>query len=114
VQRLARTLIAVPIQPDTQRLDVRRALQRLRPIDAEIITLAVWEGFTSPEIGTMLGLPAETVRTRMRRARARLRSDLGLDLDGVAVGVIDRAGPSAGSVLDHGRARVSGPPPTRA
>ncbi len=92
VERLAETLAAVPIQavqlqPDASRLDLHRALRRLRPMDAEIVTLAAWEGFTSIEIGTMLGLPAETVRTRMRRARAKLRAELGLDLEAIPIGV---------------------------
>lgn len=82
IDRLSETLATVPIRPDTSRLDLSRALKRLRSMDAEILTLAAWEGFTSVEIGTMLGLPAETVRTRMRRARARLQAELGIDLEG--------------------------------
>ncbi|RYG05141.1 MAG: hypothetical protein EOO02_04445, partial [Chitinophagaceae bacterium] len=36
---------------------------------AAMIQLSIWERFTSSEIGTLLDLPAETVRTRLRRAR---------------------------------------------
>ncbi len=81
VERLAESLTTVQIRPHSNRLDLHRALRRLRPMDAEILTLAAWEGFTSIEIGAMLGLPAETVRTRMRRARAKLRADLDPDPD---------------------------------
>lgn len=54
-------------------LDVRRALQELSDSDREIVTLNAWDGLTSAEIGAVLELPAATVRTRLARARQRLR-----------------------------------------
>ena len=58
-------------------IDVRRALERLDPLDREILTLDVWEGLTSAEIGVVVGMPAATVRSRLLRARRRLRTPLG-------------------------------------
>ena len=36
----------------------------------------VLDGLTTREAGRLLGIPAGTVKTRMMRARARLREDL--------------------------------------
>lgn len=60
-------------------VDVRRALQRLDAVDREIVTLDAWEGLTSAEIGVVVGMPATTVRSRLLRARRRLRTTLAAD-----------------------------------
>ncbi|GAB2578887.1 RNA polymerase sigma factor [Microlunatus antarcticus] len=77
---LAEQLRAVGTTPTEHgsTLNLRAALDQLDPVDREIIQLSVWEEFTSAEIGTVLDLPAATVRTRLRRARLRLRHDLDL------------------------------------
>jgi RNA polymerase sigma factor (sigma-70 family) len=49
-------------------------LRRLPQIEQEVLTLCAWEGLTSKEAGLALGLPEATVRTRLHRARKRLRS----------------------------------------
>lgn len=68
---------------DTSRtLDLHAALNNLDSLDREMIQLSIWERFTSSEIGTLLNMPPETVRTRLRRARDRLRHDLDLPEDG--------------------------------
>jgi RNA polymerase sigma factor (sigma-70 family) len=54
-------------------LDARRALSQLSDTDREIVTLSAWDGLTSTEISTVLGIPSATVRTRLARARQRLR-----------------------------------------
>lgn len=61
------------------RLVVRAALDRLAPDDRELLLMSVWEGLTSAEIGVVLDLPPPTVRTRLHRARAQMRSDIGQD-----------------------------------
>ena len=70
---------------DTSRtLDLHAALDNLDPLDPldrDMIQLFIWERFTSSEIGTLLDMPPETVRTRLRRARERLRHDLDLPDD---------------------------------
>lgn len=57
-------------------LDLRQALAALSDLDREIICLTAWEGLTSAEAGTVLALPAATVRSRLRRARVQLRQHL--------------------------------------
>lgn len=54
-------------------LDVRRALRELPDLDREIVALSAWDGLTSTEISALLDLPSATVRTRLARARQRLR-----------------------------------------
>jgi RNA polymerase sigma factor (sigma-70 family) len=59
--------------------DLRRALRDLRGLDREVLELTIWEGLEPREISAVLGLPARTVRTRLSRARARVREELGDD-----------------------------------
>ncbi len=59
---------------DTERLAaVRAALQRLRPTDREVFVLYVWEGLSHEAVARILGVRAATVRSRLSRARGRLR-----------------------------------------
>ncbi|MEO3785335.1 sigma-70 family RNA polymerase sigma factor [Actinocorallia sp. B10E7] len=55
---------------------VRQALARLPQKDREVLALSVWEGLSAPEIAHLLGLRPEAVRSRLARARARLRDEL--------------------------------------
>ncbi|TQS42360.1 RNA polymerase sigma factor [Cryptosporangium phraense] len=52
------------------------ALARLSDVDRAIVTMTAWEQFNSVEIGAILDLSPGTVRTRLHRARARLRAAL--------------------------------------
>lgn len=52
------------------------ALARLSEQDREVLLLAGWEGLTPTEIGVVIGVPATTARTRLHRARGRLRLEL--------------------------------------
>ncbi|WP_235619219.1 RNA polymerase sigma factor [Embleya scabrispora] len=59
---------------DGERLAAARAaLGRLRRTDREIFTLCVCSGLTYAEVAQALNLPVGTVRSRLSRARARLR-----------------------------------------
>lgn len=58
---------------------VRAALDRLDPDDREILRLNSWEGLQPHEIAVVLEMPAATVRTRLHRARQRLRGELARD-----------------------------------
>ncbi len=57
-------------------LDVRRALMQLKPDLRIVIVLRYYGGMDATEIGAALGMPAGTVRTRLRRAYALLRDQL--------------------------------------
>ena len=60
-------------------LDVREALAGLREADRELLLLTSWEGLGPQEVAVVLGIGAGTVRTRLSRARERLRRQLGDD-----------------------------------
>jgi RNA polymerase sigma-70 factor (ECF subfamily) len=55
---------------------VAAALALLDETDREIVRLNAWEGLEPSEIAVALGIPAGTVRSRLHRARARLRQQL--------------------------------------
>ncbi|MEA2454226.1 MAG: hypothetical protein QOI45_488, partial [Thermoleophilaceae bacterium] len=55
---------------------VRAALARLEEEDREILRLTTWEGQTPSEIAAVLGVPGVSVRSRLHRARKRLRAEL--------------------------------------
>lgn len=58
---------------------VRVALQRLSPDDREVLLLAGWEGLEPAQIAVVLGIRPVTARSRLHRARARLRTALEAD-----------------------------------
>jgi RNA polymerase sigma-70 factor (ECF subfamily) len=58
---------------------VRAALERLDPDDREILRLTSWEGLQPHEIAVVVEMRAATVRTRLHRARQRLRHELARD-----------------------------------
>ncbi|RAO31080.1 RNA polymerase sigma factor HrpL [Micromonospora noduli] len=50
------------------------ALARLRRNEREVLTLCLWEGLDYESAAEALGVPVGTVRSRLSRARARLRT----------------------------------------
>ena len=83
----ARTGVDPVLVPDgdaVDRLDAQ-ALERtlaagladLRPQDREILLLHAWAELSDHEIAEALSLPLGTVKSRLHRARARLRNRLG-------------------------------------
>jgi RNA polymerase sigma-70 factor, ECF subfamily len=67
--------------PDPARQDatesglwVRRAVEKLDPIDREILLLREFEQLSYAEIADLLKLPLNTIRSRLFRARAALRN----------------------------------------
>lgn len=56
---------------------IRDALSRLSDSDRELLMLTGWDGLDPREAAVVLGVPARTVRTRLHRARARLREAVG-------------------------------------
>jgi RNA polymerase sigma factor (sigma-70 family) len=57
-------------------LQVRRALTGLSDDDRQVLLLAGWEGLTPAEIGVVIGVSGVTARSRLHRARRRLRAEL--------------------------------------
>lgn len=62
---------------DAARPALRRALGVLTPGDREVLLLVAWEQLTPAEAAATLGIPAGTARSRLHRARAQLRTELG-------------------------------------
>jgi RNA polymerase sigma-70 factor (ECF subfamily) len=56
--------------------DLAGALNRLSPELRAVIQATVLDGLTTREAGRLLGIPSGTVKTRLMRARARLREEL--------------------------------------
>lgn len=52
----------------------RSLLQALNPIDRQLITLVVLEGFSGEDAAKVLGLSPGAARTRLTRARGKLRN----------------------------------------
>jgi RNA polymerase sigma-70 factor (ECF subfamily) len=44
--------------------------------DRDVLLLIAWGELTYEEVATVLGIPVGTVRSRLHRARERLRTDL--------------------------------------
>jgi RNA polymerase sigma factor (sigma-70 family) len=56
---------------------VREALRSLPDSDQELFVLCVWEELSYQQAAAALGIPVGTVRSRLSRARSRLRLALG-------------------------------------
>ena len=56
--------------------DLGTALLRLSPEMRAVLQATVLDGLTAREAGRLLGIPENTVKTRLRRAKAHLRLDL--------------------------------------
>jgi RNA polymerase sigma factor (sigma-70 family) len=52
------------------------ALSTLAPADQEVLRLAAWEQLSPGQIASVLGLSSVTARSRLPRARRRLRAAL--------------------------------------
>ena len=84
-ERLGRELVAAlqavaPPEPDAQ--PILAALAGLRPDDRELVLLAAWEELSPQQIGAVLGISQIAVRSRLHRARKRLRFLLDQPLGG--------------------------------
>ena len=70
-------LVAAAVAPR-----LRGLLARLPPDERELLLLVAWEQLTPSEAAAVVGIPAATARTRLHRARNRMRSGAPLDLTG--------------------------------
>ncbi|MFD8567825.1 RNA polymerase sigma factor [Streptomyces sp. NPDC059639] len=52
---------------------LRRVITELPSVERELLLLVAWEQLTPAEAAEVLGVPAGTARSRLHRARARLR-----------------------------------------
>jgi RNA polymerase sigma-70 factor (ECF subfamily) len=66
------------VESSLERERVRRCLGSLTELQRESVTLAYYGGYTYGQVATLLGVPAATVKTRMRDALIRLRDCLGV------------------------------------
>jgi RNA polymerase sigma-70 factor (ECF subfamily) len=79
VQRLGDELaLHAPLEQDrtAEAEVVRHALAKLPDEDRELMQLTCWEGLDPSQIAVVLNVPPGTVRSRLSRARARLRVEL--------------------------------------
>ena len=61
------------LDDERQMRSMLRAVTQLPSADQDVLALCVWEGLTYEETAAALGTPVGTVRSRLSRARARLR-----------------------------------------
>jgi RNA polymerase sigma-70 factor (ECF subfamily) len=83
VERLTASLpptafVSLPEEPASPGR-IRAAIERLDPVDAELVRLVAWEGLAPHQAGAVVGLGAGLARVRLHRARARLRAWLADD-----------------------------------
>jgi RNA polymerase sigma-70 factor (ECF subfamily) len=83
---LGREFVGDPLVDIAARLDARSefhdlvaALISLSDGEREILLLVAWEQLTPTEAAAVLGIPPETARTRLHRARLHIRTELERD-----------------------------------
>ncbi|MFE6054291.1 RNA polymerase sigma factor [Kitasatospora sp. NPDC056446] len=87
----------------------KAALEQLRPAEREVFALCVWEGLDHAAAAEALGRPVGTVRSRLSRARTRLRELTARELAATRSGRDLAATRSAGAVQrPEGTGQVSG------
>lgn len=81
LQRLGAMQAAPPDEsvPEADRPPALEALRRLPAGDREVLALVVWEGLAGENLGVALGCSPAAARTRLHRARRRLRDELARD-----------------------------------
>lgn len=78
-QRLTAVFGADPGSEVPERVAMQAAMARLSEPDREVLMLTAWEGLEPREAAVVLNVSAAAVRTRLSRARARLRELTGDD-----------------------------------
>ena len=78
--------VAARIDSERQMQRVLSALRTLKRADQDVVAMCDWEGLSYDEAAAALGVPIGTVRSRLSRARARLKvlltDEVGLRADG--------------------------------
>lgn len=57
-----------------ERLDLAKLFRTFAPVDREILFLWAYEGYSTSEIGQIMGIPRGTVLSRMHRIKRRMRT----------------------------------------
>jgi RNA polymerase sigma-70 factor, ECF subfamily len=70
--------VSEAVEASLDRERVRRCLDSLTELQRESVSLAYYGGYTYAEVARLLGVPAGTVKTRMRDGLIRLRDCLGV------------------------------------
>lgn len=68
--------VASAVTAQSARAHLSTALARLRKPDRDVLLLAAWEELSYEEIATALEIPIGTVRSRLNRARRKVRAEL--------------------------------------
>jgi RNA polymerase sigma-70 factor (ECF subfamily) len=68
--------VAVRVDAQACRVPLAAALTGLAQRDRDVLLLVAWAELTSEEAGQALGIPAGTARSRLHRARQRIRAAL--------------------------------------
>ncbi|MHA4813401.1 RNA polymerase sigma factor [Streptomyces aculeolatus] len=92
--------VAARATADGMRRELATALARLSPALRDVLLLVAWADLAYEEVAQALDVPVGTVRSRLHRARARLRKELGAGGGTVAAGM-DNA-PVATGRKEHG------------
>ncbi|SBT49808.1 RNA polymerase sigma-70 factor, ECF subfamily [Micromonospora narathiwatensis] len=69
--------VAVRLDARAVRGRLAAALAQIAPADREVLLLVAWVDLSCEEVAVALEIPAGTVRSRLHRARKRLRTALG-------------------------------------
>ncbi|MEN3361716.1 MAG: hypothetical protein V7637_5698 [Mycobacteriales bacterium] len=69
--------VAAGVSAQAVRRPLTEAVAALSPGDRDVLLLIAWEQFSYDEVATALGIPIGTVRSRLNRARAQVRTALG-------------------------------------
>jgi RNA polymerase sigma-70 factor (ECF subfamily) len=64
---------AARLEAEREMREVLDSIRKLSRSDQEVLALCVWEGLGDAEATTALGVPVGTVRSRLSRARKRLK-----------------------------------------
>ena len=83
-----------PTPADVQLRAVARAVDQLPERDRDLLRLIAWDGLTTREAASALGISHSACRVRLHRARRRLAQELALDdreesASGIGVGRLD-------------------------
>lgn len=73
--------VAARVDSERQMQHVLAALRTLKRADQDVVAMCDWEGLSYGEAAAVLGVPIGTVRSRLSRARARLKVLLADEVD---------------------------------
>jgi RNA polymerase sigma-70 factor (ECF subfamily) len=94
--------VASRLDDGTRLAAVRQAFGQLRPDEQDVVALCVWSGLDYAQAATALEIPVGTVRSRLSRARSKLREMAALSGDR---GAAREPGARSGQFRDDGPGR---------